>query len=961
MKKDHFMGSLRKKILSVFLVSSMVLSLVQPFLVANAVVINWPGNSISWINNNFVNLSNSGAYQVGFALSGTLDPGDTLSITARDGSGNIATGFRISSSGGESTGSVLLNFGSGGWREGPISFSGIIFSGGIATQVVASGMTLTGTLDITTPLIAISTTAPSVVSWAISINATTSEAVSGFTIGDISLTNATASGFSQLSSTGFVFTAIPNVSSGTMTIVTGTGVFSDLAWNLNSASNVLSFTINDSGSTGTGTTGTWTIGTWTTGTGDTTPPVIAISSPLNNSTVSGFPTVSGTVSDTGWVASVFVNGFAATIGSGTWSKVIYDLTGGLNTVTAIAKDLSWNTGFTSIQLNRISFPLNTNVELSGTTSAVVTFTTDLSATGVILYGTGISALNLSATGTTFGTQQRIVLTNLLPNTIYFFLVQGQGGSQSVTMNFKTPTIIDTSTASGSIIATSSVYLSGVTASGVTFNSGSLGILSLTSSGSSISIPLNGLRITASGGIWDGVLQAPELTSDRVNLSLSGFAFTGTFYQIGNANAELVFSGQLATVSVNIGATSSGKTARVFRSPNRGVTYTELSSCVITAAGNCVFTTNQLSRFAFALSGNVIPNAFSFTGVTNAEFSTRYVSNPVTVSGMSGQTAVSVSGGDYSINNTPFTALTGAINSGDTVVLRVLSSASPSTATSAVLTIGWVSGTFSVTTKSGTGTTGGGTGGGTTTGSSGGSGGGGGWLAIDNCPSGDTSPSYYDRTCGTWTRSLSGITQTGSNMSSGSLSFTGFNIPPIKIRSLADINFTDVQGNWAQRYILRLVIRGIVNNAVQYRPDDSLTRAEFLKIVINSTGWKTSTGQLNIPFNDVSADIWYSPYVSLAISKGMITTANTSFRPNDPISRAEATKILMTALWATIIQPSVLTFVDLDSTSDLTKYVETAKSLNILSGQMIGWVLRFRPNDSITRAEIAKVVVNAFRL
>lgn len=231
------------------------------------------------------------------------------------------------------------------------------------------------------------------------------------------------------------------------------------------------------------------------------------------------------------------------------------------------------------------------------------------------------------------------------------------------MHFKTPTVLNVSTASGTISATSSVYLSGSTASGVTFtNSGSLGILSLTSSGSSISIPLNGLTITASGSNWDGVLQAPEVTSDPANLSLSGYSFTGTFYQIGNANSELLFSGQVATITVNIGSSLSGETVRVFRSPNRGVTYTELSSCVVTAGGNCTFTTNQLSRFAFASPADVVPDAFSFSGVTNAELSTRYVSGPVTISGVGGQTPVSIVGGEYSINSAPFTNLTGAINS-----------------------------------------------------------------------------------------------------------------------------------------------------------------------------------------------------------------------------------------------------------------------------------------------------------
>lgn len=193
-------------------------------------------------------------------------------------------------------------------------------------------------------------------------------------------------------------------------------------------------------------------------------------------------------------------------------------------------------------------------------------------------------------------------------------------------------------------------------------------------------------------------------------------------------------------------------------------------------------------------------------------------------------------------------------------------------------------------------------------------------------------------------------------------FTGsFNIPPIIIKSFAGINVRDISGNWAEFYILRLVIRGIVDNVAFYRPDAHLSRAEFLKIVINSTGWQVPSTGLNIPFDDVSLNTWYAPYVSLALSKGMIAGNRVSFNPNDSITRAEATKILMTALGVTVIAPRTVSFVDLDMNSDLTKYIEAAKYLKILSGQVIFGQSVFRPNDPITRSEIAKIVVNAFHL
>lgn len=120
-----------------------------------------------------------------------------------------------------------------------------------------------------------------------------------------------------------------------------------------------------------------------------------------------------------------MNGFAATLGSGTWSKIVYDLAGGLNTVTVVATDSAGNTGSTSIHLNRVSLPYNTNVELSGTTSAVITYFTDLTATGVVMFGTGLSSLTTTVTGSSASTGHSFTLANLLPDTIYYFLVQGQ--------------------------------------------------------------------------------------------------------------------------------------------------------------------------------------------------------------------------------------------------------------------------------------------------------------------------------------------------------------------------------------------------------------------------------------------------------------------------------------------------------------------------------------------------------
>jgi hypothetical protein len=93
-----------------------------------------------------------------------------------------------------------------------------------------------------------------------------------------------------------------------------------------------------------------------------------------------------------------------------------------------------------------------------------------------------------------------------------------------------------------------------------------------------------------------------------------------------------------------------------------------------------------------------PNAFSFTDVTGVPLNTQETSNTITVGGINDASPISVTGGSYSVGCTAtFTATAGTINNGQTVCVRHTSSASYSTATNTVLTIGGVPDTFTSTT------------------------------------------------------------------------------------------------------------------------------------------------------------------------------------------------------------------------------------------------------------------------
>jgi hypothetical protein len=93
-----------------------------------------------------------------------------------------------------------------------------------------------------------------------------------------------------------------------------------------------------------------------------------------------------------------------------------------------------------------------------------------------------------------------------------------------------------------------------------------------------------------------------------------------------------------------------------------------------------------------------PDAFSFTAETGVAPNSTQTSNTVTITGINAPAPIAVSSGTYSINGAAYTSAGGSINQGDTVVLRGIAASSYLANTSVILTVGGVSGAFSITTQ-----------------------------------------------------------------------------------------------------------------------------------------------------------------------------------------------------------------------------------------------------------------------
>lgn len=99
-----------------------------------------------------------------------------------------------------------------------------------------------------------------------------------------------------------------------------------------------------------------------------------------------------------------------------------------------------------------------------------------------------------------------------------------------------------------------------------------------------------------------------------------------------------------------------------------------------------------------VAADTAPDTFSFTDQTGVPLNTEVVSNAITVTGINTAATISVTGGLYALSGGAiYTNVTGMVVAGDTVRVKQTSSGSFSTTTDAVLTIGGVPDTFSVTT------------------------------------------------------------------------------------------------------------------------------------------------------------------------------------------------------------------------------------------------------------------------
>lgn len=169
-------------------------------------------------------------------------------------------------------------------------------------------------------------------------------------------------------------------------------------------------------------------------------------------------------------------------------------------------------------------------------------------------------------------------------------------------------------------------------------------------------------------------------------------------------------------------------------------------------------------------------------------------------------------------------------------------------------------------------------------------------------------------------------------------------------------FEDVTGHWAEEFVADLYKKEIISgyNEKQYGSDNSITRAEFIKIVSNAFGLdQIDPTVAESPFSDVTPNDWYYLYVLSAHKEGIVDGfEDGSFGSNNPITRAEAMKVLLVAAGINAKAGFNTSFVDVPASEWYAPYINYAAQHGIVGGYEDG---TFGPNNNLTRAEVAKIV------
>jgi hypothetical protein len=173
-----------------------------------------------------------------------------------------------------------------------------------------------------------------------------------------------------------------------------------------------------------------------------------------------------------------------------------------------------------------------------------------------------------------------------------------------------------------------------------------------------------------------------------------------------------------------------------------------------------------------------------------------------------------------------------------------------------------------------------------------------------------------------------------------------------------MNFSDVvPTDFFYVPVRYLYCAGIISGYADgtFRPYNPTTRGQLTKIVVLGFGIPVYTPPAPT-FSDVPTTHTFYQYIETAAYEGLVSGyADGTFRPGNDVTRGQLSKITVSAKGWTLLNPPIPSFSDVPTTHTFYTYIETAFNHGIISGYADG---TFRPGNNATRGQISKIVYEA---
>ncbi|WP_226618626.1 S-layer homology domain-containing protein [Cytobacillus firmus] len=167
-----------------------------------------------------------------------------------------------------------------------------------------------------------------------------------------------------------------------------------------------------------------------------------------------------------------------------------------------------------------------------------------------------------------------------------------------------------------------------------------------------------------------------------------------------------------------------------------------------------------------------------------------------------------------------------------------------------------------------------------------------------------------------------------------------------------IHFSDV--DTGSQFVDALYEGGIIEGRPDgtFDPGGQVTRAEAAKMIVNIIKLDAESAP-KTPFKDVKDNVWYTKYINALYAEGLIKgVSSAEFAPNDKLTRAQFAKLVVDAYSLKIDPKASVPFTDLKKGAWYENYVKTLYKNKLINGTTL---TTFSPDNNVRRVDFAKLL------